>query len=326
MAWERASRKAAPGLIELAGLSGSGKTYTALLVAAGMVGKKGRVGFLDAENGRGELYADDPVIMRALPDGYDYEEIAAPFTPERYIEKMVSAEKAGITVLVTDSASHEYEGIGGCVEIAETNKIGNSDNWALAKRRHKRFVYHLLSSQLQQIFCLRAREKVKIVGKQYIPLGLSSIQEKNFSYEMTMRWMIEEGTHHSNFVKGPSIFSDMTGRMLTKEDGVRIANWISGGAIIDPIELLKKRARAIAEEGMNAYKQFFEELTKAQQVSLASSTHAENKRIAEEADKAEAERLKAEAAEAASAPVSPETGAPVDVPVEPVAEKPKRIF
>jgi hypothetical protein len=249
-----------------------------------MAGTKGRAGFLDAENGRGNMYADDPLIMKALPDGYEYDELTAPFTPDRYVEKMKDAEKAGITVLITDSASHEWEGIGGCTEIAEKNKLGNMDNWGLAKRLHKRFIYHSLSSPLQQIFCLRAREKVKIVNKQVIPLGLMPIAEKSFSFEMTLRWMIEEGTHHASFLKGPSGLSGATGRMLTMADGDAIRQWIEGGTALNPNELLQKRARAAAEDGMETYGAFYSDLTVAQKKVLSDTTHNENKAIAKRVD------------------------------------------
>lgn len=285
MAFTKAVRKSVPGLLEMAGVSSSGKTFSALLVAAGMATTKGRVGFLDAENGRGNMYADDPIIMKALPDGYEYDELAAPFTPDRYIEKMREAEKAGITVLITDTLSHEWEGIGGCTEIAEKNKLGNLENWGLAKRHHKRLVYHCLSSPLQQIFCLRAREKVKIIGGKVIPKGIEPVCEKNWSFEMTFRWAFDEATHFANCVKGPSVVkSSATGRLLTPEDGATIRRWIEGGSAVNPYELLQKRARAAAEDGMETYGAFFSDLSTAEKKTLADSSHSENKRIAEKAD------------------------------------------
>src|SRR4051812_25477049 len=94
-----ARRKAVPILVSLAGVSGSGKTYSALLLAAGLAGPNGRVGFLDTENGRGSMYADSPGIQAALPGGYQIADMREPFTPARYSEAVESFERAGIQVL-----------------------------------------------------------------------------------------------------------------------------------------------------------------------------------------------------------------------------------
>src|SRR5947199_7947333 len=53
-----AERTGAHLLIQLYGPPRSGKTYTALRIARGMVGPKGRIGVLDTESGRARLYSD----------------------------------------------------------------------------------------------------------------------------------------------------------------------------------------------------------------------------------------------------------------------------
>ena len=117
--FKRAVRKSVPMLVSISGTSGSGKTYSALLLAAGIAGPSGKVGLIDTENGRGEMYADSPGIKAALPNGYLYLRFDPPFTPERYIEHLQAAESAGIAVCIVDSGSHEWEGIGGVSEAAE---------------------------------------------------------------------------------------------------------------------------------------------------------------------------------------------------------------
>jgi hypothetical protein len=94
-----AKRKSVPMLISLAGVSGSGKTYSALLLAAGLAGEKGTIGFLDTENGRGSMYADSPGIQAALPDGYEIAEMREPFAPARYSEAVEAFEGHGCKVL-----------------------------------------------------------------------------------------------------------------------------------------------------------------------------------------------------------------------------------
>ncbi len=277
-----AIREAVPMPIALSGPSGSGKTYTALLMAAGIAGATGKVGLVDSENGRGKLYADSPGIQKALPNGYLYAELTE-FSPQSYIAAIDDAEAAGITVLVIDSGSHEWEGPGGCEEIAEKAP----KKWITAKKEHKKFVYRMLYSNMHIILCLRAREKVKVVGKDYIPLGVLPICEKNLMFEVLLSLQLQDGTHHATPIKVPEALAGIFpgGRMVTKEDGVRIREWIESGSAASSDERTKKRARMAAEGGMKAYMEFFGSLTAPQKRMLAASTHAENKALAEAIDR-----------------------------------------
>lgn len=279
-------------IMSISGVSGAGKTYSAMLLAAGLAGPGGKVGMIDTENGRGVMYADSPGIVAALPQGYDILELAPPFSPQRYIEAIDAFERAGYSVVVIDSGSHEWEGAGGCTDMAEADR----GRWNKAKLANKRYVNRLLNSNMHIVVCLRAREKSKIIDKKdspdgrehIIPLGVQPIAEKNFVFEMMASWMVEEGTHVAVPLKLPEQFQAMFSqpRMLTKADGERIRLWNEGGSEIDPQEKLRRQARAAADEGMESYKAFFETLTKDQARALAGGPHEENKRIAAAVDAA----------------------------------------
>lgn len=280
-------------IMSIAGVSGAGKTYSAMLLAAGLAGPNGKVGMIDTENGRGVMYADSPGIVAALPQGYDILELTPPFSPQRYIEAIDAFERAGYGVVVIDSGSHEWEGSGGCTDMAEADR----GRWNKAKLANKRYVNRLLNSNMHIVVCLRAREKSKIIDKKdsldgrehIIPLGVQPIAEKNFVFEMMASWMVEEGTHLAVPLKLPEQFQPMFAqpRMLTKADGERIRLWNEGAAEIDPYDKLRRQARSAAEEGMDSYRAFFETLTKDQARALAGS-HEENKRIAVAVDAQEA--------------------------------------
>ena len=249
---------------------------------------------LDTENGRGEMYADSPGIMKALPHGFAYIGMDPPFSPERYIKYIKAAEKHGIDVLVIDSGSHEWEGTGGCCEIAEDNKLGGMDNWSLAKREHKKFVNTLLSTNMHIIVCLRARDKIKIDKKlpkneQIVPLGIMPICEKNFVFEMLLSVMLEETNHHGKAIKVPEALQKIfdTPRLLTSADGELIKQWNSGGKHIEgeALRRLQMRAQEAVEGGLKAYGEFWnKELTKEDRQALAS-VHEANKAAAEAVDK-----------------------------------------
>ncbi|MGN6702558.1 MAG: hypothetical protein ACTHKB_06315, partial [Burkholderiaceae bacterium] len=73
----RATKRRAKLRLGMSGPAGSGKTYSALLIAGGL---GGRIGMIDTEHGSGDLYAD------LLPEGYDVLSLAPPYTPARYVE------------------------------------------------------------------------------------------------------------------------------------------------------------------------------------------------------------------------------------------------
>lgn len=286
----KAVRKAVSMLVAVTGPSGSGKTMSGLILAGGMANGE-QVGMLDAENGRGTLYVDDPLLKSALPNSFLYTAITPPYSPARYIMGLKALEKAGTKVAVIDSTSHEYEGEGGCTDIAENNKLKGMPNWALAKREHKRFMLYCLSSPMHIVFCLRAREKVKIIkdrdGKdQFVPQGMQPIAEKNFVYEMLLSLMFSDVDHHYTGIKVPGMLANTFkgGELITVNHGRAIRAWSDGGEAVSPLELLQRRARAHAEGGMAEYGSFFEALSKPEKKMIVDTIHTENKRIAAQAD------------------------------------------
>src|SRR3954447_3869692 len=94
----KAAREKTKIRVGLSGPSGSGKTYSALLLASGMASWD-KIAVIDTENGSGDLY-DHLGPHNVLP-------LAAPFSPERYIEAIDACAKAGMEVVIIDSVTHE---------------------------------------------------------------------------------------------------------------------------------------------------------------------------------------------------------------------------
>lgn len=147
-------------LIGLFGRSGCGKTYSSLLLGRGIVGPSGKLGMVDTEGGRGELFADVDEI-----GGYAYQEMEAPFTPEKYLEAIEEAERQGIECLVVDSMSHVWEGIGGVIDQANENerKAGRAgiNNWNKPKRALNKLILKIMQTRVHLIFGLRAKRKTR---------------------------------------------------------------------------------------------------------------------------------------------------------------------
>jgi hypothetical protein len=263
MTFEIAKRQATPLLIAYVGTSGAGKTLSALLTAAGLCPENGKVGFIDTELGRGRIYADDQDVIEAMPDGkYFVKEIAAPFSPQKYSDAVNEAIKAKVDVLIIDSTTHEWEGSGGCQDIAENNRLGGMPNWAKAKMEHKKLMNMLTQCPMHIIFCVRAREKskpVKVIDKngkektEIVNEGLQAIQEKNFMYDMTVSIMFdEENPGKPKILKCPKplcgLFNENS--LITKEIGQKLKAWSDGGESIDAqLRNLKREFRDAASFG-----------------------------------------------------------------------------
>jgi hypothetical protein len=255
-------------VIGIAGQSGDGKTYTALLIARGLVDKPEEIGFLDTENKRGSLYAD------ILDGKFLIGDLYPPFSPTRYAQAIKQFQDAGVKVLVIDSVTHEWEGEGGCDDIANAPKSDGTPrkvaNWIEAKREHKKFMNVLLQSNMNIICCIRAREKVKVEmigGKsEFTSQGLQPVCEKNFMFELTASVLMGNEGRNQKHLKVPAFLKDAFGsgqEYLGIETGKKIRKWLDGGEKNDAeIERFKSEALLICEQGADALTNLWKSIPK----------------------------------------------------------------
>jgi hypothetical protein len=250
-----AERAGAHLLIQLYGPPRSGKTYTALRIARGMVGPKGRIGMLDTESGRARLYSDK------VPGGFVVGELTPPYTPRRYLEAIEEFLQYGVDILVVDSFSHCWEGPGGVLEMAdqaEENGKKGLLKWLMPKRDYKKLVSFLLSTRLHMILCSRAKQPIVEVlvdgQKTLITQPWEPIQDKRLKYEMTIVVpMTRDGGYETDpgRLKAPGDLAYLfQGALLDEATGAAIAAWVTGGKPVDhALELLRKAAFAAAAGG-----------------------------------------------------------------------------
>lgn len=242
-----AKRENVPLLIGLAGGTGSGKTYSAMLLAKGLSGGN-KFAVIDTENGRARLYADE--------FAFDDTDLREPFTPGRYADAIAAADAAGYPVIVVDSMSHEYAGDGGLLDYQEQelHRLAGDDlrrrdamkmaSWIRPKMQHKKMVSRLLQVKAHLILCFRAEEKIEIVkenGKTVIRAketrtgkdGWVPLTEKNLPYELTLSFLLTEiapGVPRpiKLMAQHKPLFPE--GKPITDEVGVALAAWAAGGA------------------------------------------------------------------------------------------------
>lgn len=295
----KAERAGARLVLGVAGVSGSGKTYSALQLAWGLAGgDASKVGFIDTENRRGSLYADILKRRDGSIDQFLIGDLDAPFSPQRYIDAIMEFQRAGVEVLVIDSVTHEWEGTGGCEEIANPPGVNlKVARWNDAKAEHKRFMNAMLQCDMHIIACIRAREKVKVEkrdGKtEFIPQGVLPVQEKNFMFEMTASLMMWDGGKTRDVMKCPADLVPIFGApgeihqgYLSAKQGLALRQWVMGGAPVDPkVEHARNTLRTTAEQGTAALMKAWQALPEDVRKALGGACPDEIKASAEAFDK-----------------------------------------
>ena len=111
-------------------------------MAYGMTGDWTKICVIDTENNSASLYSNLGT--------YNVIDLQAPYNPEKFIEAIKLAENSGMEVLLIDSISHEWQGIGGCLDIHE-QLGGRWQDWAKVTPRHQSFIDAILLSKLHVI-------------------------------------------------------------------------------------------------------------------------------------------------------------------------------
>lgn len=185
--FKRATKSQAKLRMALMGPSGSGKTYTALSVAQTF----GKVAVIDTEHGSASKYGDRFT--------FDVLELSD-YHPQQYIDAIRAAGESDAAsngtmydVLVIDSLSHAWNGVGGVLEMVDkAAKRSDSKNtfaaWRDATPLHNQLVEALLSAPLHLIVTMRSKteyvlerdERGKMTPRK---IGLAPIQREGMEYE-----------------------------------------------------------------------------------------------------------------------------------------------
>lgn len=221
--FRKAERKQSRLRIAIAGPAGSGKTYSALLIAFGI---GGRIAMIDTERGSGSLYAH-------LGD-YDVAEINPPFTTEKYIEAIKEAERSNYDVLIIDSLSHAWAGEGGLLDQHGHIADRTNNSWAAWRKvtpKHNQLVEAMLQSNCHIIATMRSKmEYAQVIenGKAVVKkLGMNPIQRDGMEYEFTVFFDLDQ-EHIATATKDRTGLFDGQFFKPTKEIGRRLVEWLDG--------------------------------------------------------------------------------------------------
>lgn len=233
----------------ITGPTGSGKTFSALRLAFGLVDGTGkRVAFLDTENDSASLYSDK--------FDFDVMPIAPPFPPEHFASGINAAVEAGYGAVIVDSASHFWKGILAFKDQLDSHGKGNSyTNWKQADGKFDPVIEAVLQSKIHVIFCMRSKMdylQTEENGKKVIKkMGLAPIMRENLEYEFST--VFDIGMDHTAMAS-----KDRTGLFpvdkvfqITEETGKMIAAWLKTAlpkVEVDPLVDLLTKLRALIDK------------------------------------------------------------------------------
>jgi len=241
-----AKRSNAKPLIGVYSQSGAGKTYTSLVLARGFVGPQGRIIMIETEGGRGESYAD-PTEYPEI-GGYEVISLSDNFSPQEYGAAIAVANSMKPDALIIDSASHEWEGTGGVLDMAAKNQAEGAKAilvWQKPKIEHQRhFMGPLMQTPIPLVIvCMRAkypmeeRPKKNGTGKEWVRSEqLEPKQSEDILYEMFVHFWIDMD-HNIHVTKCTNkalrdVFVD--GKPVTEQTGQLLATWATRARAATP--------------------------------------------------------------------------------------------
>jgi len=235
MELKKASKKQLKIKVALNGSSGSGKTTSALLIAYGLCNDWGKIAVIDTENRSSELYVGMQVNNLTIGE-FNTIQLSAPFSPEKYIDAInLCVRTPEIEVVIIDSMSHEWEGIGGILDI-HNNMTGNSfTNWGKLTPRHNKFIGTIVDANKHIIGTFRSKQDYVMSeknGKQ-VPekIGLKAVTREGVDYEFTLCFDIDI-KHNANTSKDRTgLFMDKPEFVITEQVGIDLQKWCNTGEI-----------------------------------------------------------------------------------------------
>jgi hypothetical protein len=147
---------------------------------------------------------------------------------------LTAAINGGYHAIILDSASHEWMGSGGALEmvdqLARASRSGNkfTEGWGTVTPLHQRFVESIVQCPLHIIVTVRDKESYAYDEQERKPkkLGLQPVQRDGFEYEFDLVATMDP-QHNMIVTKAAGILDPLDGQMYAKPDR-KIGEWIGG--------------------------------------------------------------------------------------------------
>jgi KaiC/GvpD/RAD55 family RecA-like ATPase len=303
--FKKATKAQAKLRLAIVGVSGGGKTYTALRIAKSL-GQ--RIALIDTERGSASKYAGDVADFDVL----ELEQ----FAPSEYVKAIRAAEKEGYDVLIVDSLSHAWSGKGGALEMvddaAARSKSKNSFTaWREVTPEQNAMVEAILTARMHVICTMRAKtEYILEAGpngtKTPTKIGMAPIQRDQIEFEFDVVGDID--TEHKMIISKSrcATLDKKVFRNPGEEIGRELLAWLTDGAPVvervDPVALLLEKLPEVrTPEAYAAELETAKRLRPTMSVVVREAVKLELERAAARVKQAQEDAAEAEAAERALA-------------------------
>ncbi|MBF0227748.1 MAG: AAA family ATPase [Desulfobacterales bacterium] len=234
MQFVKATKQMSKIKLAITGPAGSGKTYSALILAQSLK-DNARIVLIDTEHGSAALYGD---IFN-----FDICVITPPFEPKKYIESIKKAQELSYDIIIIDSLSHAWAGEGGLLDIHDkiSKSIKNSYTaWKDVTPHHYALIEAILQANCHVISTLRTKTAYEIQkddgGKtKPVKIGLAPVQRDGLEYEFTTVFDLSTENHIASVSKDRTGLFDGKYFVISQDTGKQIENWLIS-KIQTPIE------------------------------------------------------------------------------------------
>lgn len=211
----------------IAGISHSGKTYTALQLAFGMTGNWEKIIGIDVGERNGINLYSDLGKFRVL-------KLPSPYTPEKLQSAVQYCVEKGYEAIVIDSLTGIYSGEGGMLDIV--NGMNPKDSpWNKVTPRLKKLMSCILNADTH-IFCTLRQKSDKVqeqdenTGKKYVKkIGMKDDFKPDSDYDFDL--VLEMNREHKAFYHKDRtrLLPDNQWFEIGAQHGQKIAKWCAEG-------------------------------------------------------------------------------------------------
>ncbi len=215
----------------ISGPSGSGKSFSSLQLARGLVDKWQDICVIDSEHKSADLYSH--------LGAFNVIHLDAPFHPNRYIEAINLAVEAGMKCVIIDSISHEWSGKGGCLELHEkatsSMKVPNSfAAWCTVTPLHQNFIDAVVSCPVHVIATSRSKTEYILVERngKLAPqkVGMAPILRDGTEFEFGIHVELDQ-LHQAHCSKDRTgLFMDKNPFVISADTGTKILKWCNNSS------------------------------------------------------------------------------------------------
>lgn len=250
LVFKKAQREQVRIKVSIAGPAGSGKTMSSLLMAYGLTKSEfpnlsdaeiwEKICIIDTENCSGSLYVGKQVGSTTI-GAYNTIDLTPPFEPGVFVDAIHMAEDHGMNVIIIDSLSHAWVGVGGALDQqgAIAARSGNSwTAWRSVTPQHNKLVDAMLQSPAHIIANMRAKmeyeQTTNDAGKKQVKaIGMGVIMRDGIEYEFTVSFMLDY-EHVANATKDRTGIFDGKYFVIDANTGKQMYQWLSSGNVPAP--------------------------------------------------------------------------------------------